>query len=302
MGSQQETLLAPVCGTESETLQTYRTTQSQAHAQTPVPQQHGVNAMMGTVEEERANQGFFGSSSAAGFMPLIRTAVDKRVASPYRHSSVPRIPVNRTLVLNQSAAHSRSAANYVLPPRKMADSLLEVYWDYVFPLYPFLISAQMKSEYAKVWDGQTLESDESMFMCTLNVIFALASQLADFVPPEEREASADAFFCRAKALFQFNLWETGSLELIQFLLLMAQYLQSTDSAHQCWIVTGLAVRNAQSLGLHLPETIAGFKNFQKQQLGRKIWHGCVLMDRYVISTVDRSRDTDSNLFRVELYL
>lgn len=293
MEPQQATLLAPVCGgTESETPQTYRTPQSQAYVQTPVPQGHGVNAMMGTVEEERANQGFFGSSSAAGFMRLIRTAVDKRVASPYRHCSVPPIPVNQPLVSNQSAAHPRSAANYVLPPRKMADSLLEVYWDYVFPLYPFLISAQMKSEYAKLWDGQTLEFDESMFMCTLNVIFALASQLADFVSPEEREASADAFFCRAKALFQFNLWETGSLELIQSLILMAQYLQSTDSAHQCWIVTGLAVRNAQSSGLHLPETIAGFENFQKQQLARKIWHGCVLMDRYVISTVDGSRGTD----------
>jgi hypothetical protein len=156
---------------------------------------------------------------------------------------------------------------------------MQVYWDYVFPLYPFLIPDEMKDEYAKIWRGDSLVYDESMLMCTLNVIFALASQLADFVPPTERETSADVFFSRAKGLFQFNLWDTGSIGLIQCLLLMAQYLQSTDSAHQCWIVTGLAIRNAQSLGLHLPQTINRLPTFRERQLARKIWHGCILMDR-----------------------
>lgn len=280
---QRPTLPSPTPGGAlPETPGTFRSIPSQADVHTPRPQRDGVNAMMGAVEQERASQGFFGTSSAAGFMRQIRTAVDKRVDAPYRQSSTPRAPVNSTLMPSRRDVPQQPVANYVLPPRKMADSLMDVYWDYVFPLYPFLISAQMKSEYAKIWAGDTLDSDENMLMCTLNVMFALASQLADFVPPSEREASADAFFSRAKGLFQFNLWDTGSAGLIQCLLLMAQYLQSTDSAHQCWIVTGLAIRNAQSLGLHLPETIASFQSFEEQQLARKIWHGCVLMDRYVI--------------------
>lgn len=161
----------------------------------------------------------------------------------------------------------------------MADSLMEVYWCFVFPLYPFVDGTQLRAEYERIWTGETLQSDENMLMCTFNVVFALACQLADFISPEEREASADVFFSRAKDLLQFSLWNTGSAALIQCFLLMAQYLQSTDSAHQCWIVTGLAVRNAQSLGLHLPQTIARLHNPQEQQLARKIWHGCVLMDR-----------------------
>jgi hypothetical protein len=156
---------------------------------------------------------------------------------------------------------------------------MDVYWCFVFPLYPLVDSIHLRAEYSKLWTGETLDSDENMIMCTFNVIFALACQLADFIPPDEREASADAFFSRAKELLHFNLWHSGSAGLIQCLLLMAQYLQSTDSAHQCWIVTGLAIRNAQSLGLHLPQTIARLSSFQEQQLARKIWHGCVLMDR-----------------------
>ncbi|RJE23999.1 transcription factor [Aspergillus sclerotialis] len=247
----------------------------------------GVNAMMGAVEEERPTQGFFGSSSAASFMRQIKTAVDKRVAS-----SDQRIPdlggaVPASLMSTRNEGAPSSVPNYVLPPRKMADSLMDVYWTEVFPLYPLVDSAHMRAEYAKMWTGDSLQSDENMLMCTFNVIFALSCQLADFIQPEEREASADSFFTRAKGLLHFNLWNTGSAGLIQCLLLMAQYLQSTDSAHQCWIVTGLAVRNAQSLGLHLPQTITQLPTFQEQQLARKIWHGCVLMDRVISMTFGR---------------
>ncbi|CAI7630663.1 unnamed protein product [Penicillium glandicola] len=282
-------LLSPTPGNiQPEATGNYtRSTHSQGDIPTPTCHRDGVNAMMGAVEEERPSQGFFGNSSAAGFMRQIRTAVDRVVASPHRRSSIPHLAVPSNLIPMRSGKRQSSVADYVLPPRKMADSLMDVYWECVFPLYPFLVAAEMKAEYLKIWTGDNLKSDENMLMCTLNVIFALASQLADFVPPKEREISADAFFARAKGLFQFNLWDTGSAGLIQCLLLMAQYLQSTDSAHQCWIVTGLAIRNAQSLGLHLPQNISCLQSFQEQQLARKIWHGCVLMDRVISMTFGR---------------
>ncbi|KAL5051329.1 hypothetical protein BDW71DRAFT_214261 [Aspergillus fruticulosus] len=247
----------------------------------------GVNAMMGSVEE-RQSQEFFGSSSAASFMRQIKTAVDKRVSFPNQPTSEisadcrPRSSLISLEKERQSAIH-----DYVLPPRKTADNLMNVYWHYVFPLYPLVDSIHLREEYSRIWTGDPLHCDENMLMCIINVIFALACQLADFIVPEEREASAAAFFSRAKDLLHFNLWDSGSAALIQCLLLMAQYLQSTNSAHQCWIVTGLAVRNAQSMGLHLPQTIARFHSPQEQQLARKIWHGCVLMDRVISMTFGR---------------
>ncbi|KAL4898080.1 C6 transcription factor [Aspergillus ambiguus] len=257
-------------------------------ASRPAQREDGVNAMMGAVEEGRLTQGFFGSSSAASFMRQIKTAVDKIVSSPYRHTSDSILGIEPPSSLMSTRSQKPSGVpNYVLPPRKTADSLMEVYWCFVFPLYPLVDSTLLRAEYSRIWTGEPLQSDENMIMCTFNVIFALACQLADFIPPEEREASADAFFSRAKDLLHFNLWNTGSAGLIQCLLLMAQYLQSTDSAHQCWIVTGLAIRNAQSLGLHLPQTIARLQSPQEEQLARKIWHGCVLMDRVISMTFGR---------------
>jgi hypothetical protein len=238
--------------------------------------------MMGAVEEERPSQGFFGSSSAASFIKQIKTVVDK-VASPESHPSESVLGKrNQSALMSTRRKDTQTkVANYILPPRKTADGLMEIYWNLVFPLYPLLDRSQMSAEYEKIWTGESSEYDENMLMCTFNVIFALSCQLSEFIKPEEREASADVFFSRAKELLQFNMWHSGSVELIQCLLLMGQYLQSTDSAHQCWIVIGLAIRNAQSLGLHLPQTISRFQNLQEQQLARKIWHGCVLMDRLV---------------------
>ncbi|KAL4933264.1 transcription factor domain-containing protein [Aspergillus undulatus] len=258
--------------------------QSQSNAQDT----DGVSAMMGAMEEDRSSQEFFGSSSAASFMRQIKTAVDRRVSSPNQSTpdSASLGPERSSFMPNEKERQS-AIHDYVLPPRRISDSLMGVYWDYVFPLYPFVDSIRLREEYARIWMGDSIQSDESMLMCTFNVIFALSCQLADFIVPEERENAASAFFSRAKELLHFNLWDSGSATLIQCLLLMAQYLQSTNSAHQCWIITGFAVRNAQSMGLHLPQTSACLQSPQEQQLARKIWHGCVLMDRIISMTFGR---------------
>ncbi|KAF4772335.1 hypothetical protein HAV15_004857 [Penicillium sp. str.  len=113
-------LLSPTPGNiQPETPGNYtRSTHSQADISTPTGQRDGVNAMMGAVEEERPSQGFFGSSSAAGFMRQIRTAVDRRVASPHRRSSVPHLAVPSSLMPTRGERHQSSVANYVLPPSK----------------------------------------------------------------------------------------------------------------------------------------------------------------------------------------
>ncbi|OQD83287.1 hypothetical protein PENANT_c017G07128 [Penicillium antarcticum] len=176
----------------------------------------------------------------------------------------------------------------ILPPRRMANQLMEIYWNVVFPLYPFFNREELSAEYRKLWNGEeSLTCDEDTLMCTFNVIFALGCQLADFIKPEDRADMAGNFFARAQELLPGNMWHSGPSSVIQCLLLVSQYLQSTDSADQCWMVTGMAIRSAQGLGLHLPETSLHLENSHEQELVRKIWHGCVLMDRVVALTLGR---------------
>lgn len=239
----------------------------------------GINAIVGEVaaDARQSPNGFFGSSSAAGFMQQIKVAVNKEVPSGTANTGPLLFP---PLAAKEPSSALSSMSNHVLPRRRMADHMMEIYWNIVFPLYPFVDKEQLDADYLRIWNGEeNSPRDEDMLMCKFNVIFALGCQLSESINPEDRAAVADSFFSRAKDLLQFNLWQSGSTELIQCLLLMAQYLQSTDCADQCWMVTGMAIRGAQGLGLHLPETSSRLDSLQGKELARRIWHGCVLMDR-----------------------
>lgn len=227
-------------------------------------------------DERQPTNGFFGSSSAGGFMRQIKIAVNKEVPSGTTNTSSLLFP---PLAAKEQTALS-SMSNHVLPQRRLADRMMEIYWNIVFPLYPFFDREKLNADYVKIWNGEEADPrDEEMLMCTFNLIFALGCQLSESIKPEDRAAAAGSFFSRAQELLQPNLWRSGSTALIQCLLLMAQYLQSTDCADQCWMVTGMAIRSAQGLGLHLPETSSRLDSVQGKELARRVWHGCVLMDR-----------------------
>lgn len=156
---------------------------------------------------------------------------------------------------------------------------MELYWFYVDPLYPFLDRTRWNRAYNAIFAGTAMDLDERIFMATLNVILALSTQLFESQSPDQREQSSETFFHRAQELLPMNPWEPGSLELVQCLLVTSQYLQSTNNPHQTWMVIGSAIRMAQGLGFHLPETSSSRSDPGERELLRRIWYGCVLMDR-----------------------
>jgi hypothetical protein len=245
-----------------------------------------VSAMMGAVLDEPQSQGFFGGSSAGSFIKQVRKAIDNKIESPQGVEPSNSIldQIQLSMLIPDGKSRQKSNLNYVLPPRQVADSLIALYWKIVYPLYPYVDRFEIETAYQSLWTGHY---DEPMFLCMLNIIFALSCQLSDTIKPEQREASADVFFVRARETLNFNVWQAGSVQSVQAFLLLAQYLQSTNEPHQCWIVIGLAIRTAQSLGLHLPETSEGVSSPRNRELLRKVWHGCVLMDRFLSMTYGR---------------
>ena len=80
-------------------------------------------------------------------------------------------------------------------------------------------------------------------------------------------------------LLLFEVLDSTSLSLVQMLCLTGVYLQSTQHANRCWNSVGLAIRVAQSLGLHLNE-VGGRKIPQlEREMRRRVWHTCVVLDR-----------------------
>ena len=113
----------------------------------------------------------------------------------------------------------------------------------------------------------------------LNTVFAPGCQLNNKIKPEQKEGNANVYFERAIGLLRLDLLGSRSFHLVQALLLMGQYLQSTNTPHQCWVLVGLAIRIAQDLGLDLPQTSRRLEIHRDQEMARRIWHGCIMMDR-----------------------
>ena len=247
---------------------------------------HSVHAIIGATLDEDQREGFFGSSSAGTFMQNVKKMVEQKLGKA-QQSMPPALSRKRDslplLVSGHDFRHKQ--VDYVLPPRKKADRLMAAYWEYVHVLYPYLDRAQVQEGYDNIWRGDGSVSDERSFLCLLNIIFALSSQIVGSTALEERERSATVFYLRARELL--DVVETGSVRSVQSFLLLGQYFQSTNEPHPCWVFVGLGIRAAQSLGLHLPETSERVSDIRTRETLRKVWHGCILMDRVLSMTYGR---------------
>ncbi|CAI6100897.1 unnamed protein product [Clonostachys chloroleuca] len=246
-----------------------------------------IDSMTAVVDEGTTTREYFGSSSAGSFATQIKKAIDARLGHGVSvpPNQAPPLPTYKGAT--PTPQNTITDAYKVLPTRRQADHLLGVYWLYVDPLYPFLDKARWEKSYRAIFDGVATAIDEQIFLASLNVIFALSSQLIESQDPDQREESSRVYFDRAQGLLPLNTWEPASIELLQYLLLTSQYLQSTERPHQTWMVVGSAVRIAQGIGLHLSETSAEHSDPKERELLRRIWYGCVLMDRMVSVTHGR---------------
>ncbi|ANB14628.1 Asg1p [Sugiyamaella lignohabitans] len=133
-------------------------------------------------------------------------------------------------------------------------------------------------------------NDGHMFYCIMNMVFAFGCLFSSGVESISRESSSQVYFDRAREHLNFDVLATGdsgSLILLQALLLIGQYLQATQRPAACWNVVGLAIRVAQELGLHQEHHIASRPSVIEQELCRRLWYGCTLMDRIVSMTFGR---------------
>ncbi|KAJ4983632.1 fungal specific transcription factor [Stagonosporopsis vannaccii] len=230
------------------------------------------------------NKRFFGGPSALSFINQMRTAVQQTLGIQHLTALTYREEF-QTHVQGATASGRCKALDYVLPGRRRADKLLSLYWDRVYPLYPFLDKRGFNTQYQGLWVNQENSEDDPVFLCALNLVFAIASQLDEDGSPSERQSSEDVFFQRSKEYL--DMWCLNSLHSVQTLLLLSIYLQSSCALDQAWMIIGVAIRAAQSLGLHLGETSGRITSHRERELVRKVWHTCVLLDRMAAMTQGR---------------
>lgn len=258
-----------------------------------------INAMgmAGLTPHTSVSGEFYGMSSAASFFNHIQDRLNNDAASSRdcdpqtgsRHQA--KDPPQQAGALGRDSAH---LDDFHLPPRQAADHLIDLYWNRVQCLYPYVHWPTFLESYNRLWmsDSELKKSlpltgvglggpqcSPRVFYCALNVMFALAVQFSDVSAREKRDR-AQPFARRARHLLRIDYLDHGDISLVQALLIMAHYLQSTNLPTRCWHVAGLALRMAQGLGLHLD--IERDMSPLSREMRKRVWFGCICLDVWVV--------------------
>ncbi|KAJ5817945.1 hypothetical protein N7447_007953 [Penicillium robsamsonii] len=172
-----------------------------------------------------------------------------------------------------------------LPPRAYSDQLIDIYWRYVDPMEPVLDRQRFFENYGKAYSTPItpLYANYNVWFSILNLVFALAVQRQEQNPLHQRNEEGQCFFRRAWALLpaESMLWEPGSLELVQCLMLMNRYLHCTSNQQKTWMTAGLAMRIAQSMCCHIADAPSSNGSTDDKGLKQKVWASCVALDRCI---------------------
>lgn len=191
-----------------------------------------------------------------------------------------------------------------LMPRPVSDHFLDLYWDRVYHIYPFLHRATFMVAYEQLWTPASAHStpqrprlglggsdkcgfSSAVFHCALNAMLVLGVQFSD-LPSEQKHSLATTLTQRAKSQFDLEMFEDGGLHVVQTLLLLSQIFQFTSYPTRCWSTIGGACRLAQGLGLqHIDKRRQGELEPVEIELRKRIWHSCLMLETIVSMTLGR---------------
>lgn len=197
------------------------------------------------------------------------------------------------------------AMRWSLPLRRQADSLVTIYFSRHCRMFPILHQPTFMRQYERLWESteslmaaQKIDclglckqkSRGRLFPATLYTVLAMGALFASR-SLERNAIQAATYFRQAQGIDLLEILDDEvGIELIQLGVLTGFYLQSTEKFSKCWNISGLTIRMAQNMGLHLGIAEAFkrglFTSFPTQlecEMRRRVWYGCVLLETYVIS-------------------
>ncbi|RGP72628.1 hypothetical protein FLONG3_6636 [Fusarium longipes] len=254
--------------------------------------QHTTDGMAVSFVDEQ-DCSFFGPSSNIALMRHILRVVDAKRSQNLNQASTTPVSEYSTYeggLLSSSNVFppvSRCTSNKshkpdanILPPDEAMQRLVRAYFNNTGLLYPYIHEQEFLDTYQRFRASGFRGDVRRTWLGLLNMILAMATCTScwEGSGSETHFEESDIYYRRARGLCQTQMFRGTTLETVQYLLLMSQYLQGTQKSVHTWTIHGLAVKAAMSIGLHSRDIASKFTPLQ-QEMRKRTWYGCVLLDR-----------------------
>ncbi|KAJ6780033.1 hypothetical protein PWT90_01205 [Aphanocladium album] len=251
-----------------------------------------------TFVDERA-AAYFGESSNIGFVRYLLGAVSaiwgvkqpegpqlskgdntegkRRAMLSSEHSPLGALPTTP-----QSLATSSR-----LPAVSDMETMINRYFNTMGLLFPFLHESTFRQTY-EAFKASGFNKVRQTWLGELNLIFAIASNINRKQGKTSKQCFQESlvYYRRAMSLCGASCLRSVSLDIVQFLLLQALYLQGTPQAGEAWSVHGLLVRSAVALGLH-SDKVGRQLDENVQEMRNRTWHTIYCLDTVLSATFGR---------------
>ena len=244
-----------------------------------------VTSVQNVVVQPGHQPRYLGQSSGISFAKMVMAAIHvDRTPSllPPQQQSLQEVPLS-------SITGAVTGAS--LPPRHVADHLVDVYFQYRTPHLPILsrsqINAAIDTAYESVEQDQMSDLIPERDIFVVYMVFAIA--LVDIPHLGGRSSQSDGCFRSALVWVESILTHSRSdLETLRYVLLLAQFVALSPSQGSLWHLTGFALRLCVDIGLHW-ETESQCLNTSAELLDdrRRLWHSTYHFDRLMSITLGR---------------
>jgi hypothetical protein len=234
----------------------------------------------------------------------LATQDSRHLAGGFMNVSRPPSPIGTT---GKDEASGNQVNLFALPHDSQVMDLIRRYFNDTGYLFPYIHEESFFRTYMEFRD-KAQPKVRRTWLGLLNMVLAIATntKVDGDLDAARRSEESNIYYQRALGLCQKQVMRGTSLEvgepllsnldflsvrqlgmitdrelvlLVQYLLLMGQYLQGTQKSVEAWAVHGLAVKAAFQLGLHSSEASKSFAPLDRE-IRKRTWFGCVVLDRY----------------------
>ncbi|KAE8381201.1 fungal-specific transcription factor domain-containing protein [Aspergillus bertholletiae] len=259
----------------------------------------GLNSL--THEKE---PGFLGPSSNDHFLRCLCHAVTLGehidiVAIPYTEPNVDHAQAQYPTPASENI-QLREANIFALPPVTEMTELVQKFFSEIGILFPFIYPVTFLETYSHLIKNGCL-SVSRKWLALLNLI--LATVRMSIIPNRQFFTTyiieSDTYYRRAVDLYGEQIFNGESIEDVQFLLLLGQYLHGRHRPGQAWTVHTFVVKAAFKLGLHSQNALRDMPMLAKEAR-KRTWYGCVMIDRLLSMTLGRPAAIPDSYVKLEL--